>query len=204
VHTIGWCWRLCCLTLLVGCAATGTSRSAAPVRTETIGSFMLAQGTNPLTLQAAPMLSTFDERQNGMLGWWCLESGLGVLIGLSGSAASAPQSVLVRVAFDSSPPSPAEVWLVQRQNGFPLAYLRPDLIPAFTSQALHAGESRIEVVNPTDNSVTIYRFQLLGMSQGYSRLPCAPRTPVPTPRRAAVTSPAPPAALVFQPSHQRQ
>jgi hypothetical protein len=139
-----------------------------------IQSITLTYGSDPLTKAQRPQLSTFDEKQNGMLGLWCLEHGLSVQLGLSGDAAGGnPQTVSVRFATDSmSGPSPAADWLIQRQGGFTFAYLRPDRVGAFRDEMLKAPEVRVEVVNPRNRSVTAYVFSLKGLREANTYLTC--------------------------------
>lgn len=156
------------------CAPAARSASDAP-RTEAVGPFLLSHALNPLTLDTAHTLSSFDEHQNGMLGWWCLDNGLAVLVGLSGPVGTSPTRVYVRVAFDTLAPSAEDVWLVQRQGGFPLAYLQPDSIDSFTQRALRSSEVRLSVLSPANNAIVTYRFDVNGLAEGLGHLSCAER-----------------------------
>ena len=78
----------------------------------------------------------------------------------------------IRSVFDSAPPTASSVWLVQRQNGFTLAYLRPDEIPAFTASALRAREARLEVTNGFNSSIEVYQFSLEGLAGVRDKLAC--------------------------------
>lgn len=149
-------------------------RTAARPAPRTIGAMMLTYDADPLTQVRRPSLSTFDDKQNGMLGFWCLENGLAVLVGLSGDAAAgAPPAVAIRYATDSmAAPAAATDWLVQQQRGFRLAYLRPDRVPAFTAEMLKVPEVRIEVANPRNQSVTTYTFSLAGLRAALPLLTC--------------------------------
>ena len=153
-----------------GATTAGTSASRAP--SIEIGAFTLTNDRDPLTNRASPGASTFDDEHNGMLQFACLADGLAVLVGVSGDVAKTANTLTVRAAFDSAPPTAESVWLVQRQNGFTLAYLRPDEIPAFTASALTAAEARVRVANSFNNSVGVYRFSLKGLADARGRLPC--------------------------------
>ena len=118
------------------------------------------------------MASTFDSERNGMLGWWCLENGLAVLVGVSGDVGKQANRLTVRVALDTNPVMPSSEWMVQRQGGFTLAYLRPDLIERFTKAAQESKEARIQVWNASNNSSQTYRFAINGLASARARLNC--------------------------------
>jgi hypothetical protein len=127
---------------------------------------------NPLTSRVTPSAATFDDERNGMLQFSCGERGLDVVIGVSGPVAATANTLTVRAAFDSAAPSPASAWLVQRQGSFTLAHLRPDLAPVFAASSLSAMESRVELNNPINTQVVVYRFSLKGLAEARKGLQC--------------------------------
>lgn len=157
-------------------SACSLRSTAVPQRSVSeVGAFTITKSIDRFTQRTAPAASTFDRKRNGMLGFWCLESGLAVLVGLTPQLATNPTGVSVRFRFDDGAASAQQLWLVQRQNGYPLAYTHPSRVESFTRNALRSDTVRFEVFNPSNRAVAVYEFSLAGLARASSELPCLPR-----------------------------
>jgi hypothetical protein len=146
--------------VLGACASGGSSGTSG-----SLGAFSIQAGTNPLA-------ATFPRIGDGMLAWSCAPT-LSVAIGLTGPVSHAPDHVVVRYAFDGEDLSPAERWLISRRSGFPLAYLHPDRVAAFTDRANRASDVHVEAADPSTRQTVAYQFPLHGSQAAIARVPCS-------------------------------
>lgn len=165
------------MLITAGCAAPASQTAPSPpTRSEIteIGDFLYSHTRDPFTDEPAPMFSTFDERENGMLSWDCQREGLSVRAGLSGDVAEADDVVMVRARFDQQEPSEAGAWLIHRQGQFTFAYMNPADNVAFSRAALYSGRVRLEITDPDTGARQTYDFSLNGFQEGFYLLPCLP------------------------------
>lgn len=147
------------LLTLAGCA----THQAQPAAVE---SFDITGGANPF-------ISTYPRMGDGMLAWSCTSGRLSVAVGLTDPVGHASELVIVRYAFGQEDLSKSEPWLISRRSGFPLAYLRPSRVAAFTDKAASNREVHIEASDPQSRQTVAYQFPITGLREALQHLPCA-------------------------------
>ena len=108
-----------------------------------------------------------------MLAWSCASGHVSVAIGLTGPVRNASQHVTVEYAFGQQELSSPDRWLISRRSGFPLAYLRPAHVGAFTETALANQEVHVEATDPWSHQTVAYQFPIAGLREALQHLPCA-------------------------------